>query len=126
MNIFDITTFQIIRSDSVVVSAQVGWLAGDLQRYNYSNAEDEIQEIEWTIQHVERIDDALELAELIYDNGGIESDNIKFGKDEVTLLAGNAKGWGESDVEVVLDSLLKIRVDMIDGKEKSDYFFLHF
>ena len=119
MYLFKIDRFKILEVTNKKINVQVGWPDdGSL----YYEEDEEVQEIEWDVQEFSNIEDALLLAEFIYDNNLIDIDKIIISPEELLKKI----QWNEKRFELALGTLLNIKVDMIDDGKKSDYFFIHF
>lgn len=119
MYLFKIDRFKILEVTNKKINVQIGWPDdGSL----YYEEDEEVQEIEWDVQEFSNIEDALLLAEFIYDNNLIDIDKIIISPEELLKKI----QWNEKRFELALGTLLNIKVDMIDDGKKSDYFFIHF
>ena len=119
MYLFKIDRFKILKVTNKKINVQIGWPDdGSL----YYEEDEEVQEIEWDVQEFSNIEDALLLAEFIYDNNLIDIDKIIISPEELLKKI----QWNEKRFELALGTLLNIKVDMIDDGKKSDYFFIHF
>lgn len=119
MLIFDINRFKILSSSNNTIKVQIGW-ADDGSAYY--DEDEETQEIEWDIQTFENMEDALSLAEYLIDNKLLISDKISISKEVLKEKI----GWDSCKYDDAIDTLLSIRVDMIDDGKRTDYFFVHF
>ena len=119
MLIFEIDRFWILNVSSTTIRAKVGW--PDDGRPNY-DANEEVQDIEWDVQYFQNIQDALQVSEFLFDAGYFRGDKILIDKDRIYREI----GWEKARTESAIDTLLRIKVDMLDDGEKSDYFFIHF
>lgn len=116
---FGIDRFQILAASENTVQAAVGW--PDEGQLGY-DPEEERQEIVWDVQNLEFIDDALELLEIAFSQGCFDSDKLSVPEDDLFHLT----GWERNKFNNALQDLLRIRVDMVDDKKNTDYFFVHF
>ena len=116
---FQINRFEVLKSNEKRIVALVGW--GDDGTPHYDRNEEE-QEIEWDVQIFENIDDALTISEYLFDKGLLRNDKISIERD----LLYKRIGWDRNRFDLAINTLLDIKVDMLDEGRKSDYFFLHF
>lgn len=123
MLLFDIDRFELYDDNKSVINACVGYPDDGSDDYDKN---EEIQNIQWTIQNFSNIDDALCVADVLRDNEYIYSDKITISENALHKECDVRYGWDLSRFEKALDTLLKIRVDMIDDGKKTDYFFVHF
>ncbi|PJZ66817.1 hypothetical protein CH371_01570 [Leptospira wolffii] len=119
MLLFKIDRFYIKNVTENSIRAIVGWPDDGLHIYD---ADEEIQEIEWEIQNISGIEDALVLAEVIISEEKIDIDRL----DEDIVSLQTILEWDDIRFNNALESLLAIKVDMIDDDEKTDFFFVHF
>ncbi len=121
--LFEINRFTILAESETTIRAVIGWPDDGEEYYE---AEEEIQEIEWTVQKFSNIEDTLALVGFIRDNRLISIDKIILSPEELFEKIEPTFNWDKNQFDLALDTLLNIRVDMIDEGKKSDYFFVHF
>ena len=119
MNTFGINRFRIYSEDANIIKAQVGWPDDGSDDYDEN---EEVQDILWHVQDEEAMEDALQLAEFIKDNGLISIDKIKI---DYELLQSKIN-WESKKFDAALNTLLSIKVSMLDNGEETDSFFIHF
>jgi hypothetical protein len=119
MLIFQIDKFWIISVSEVSIKARVGWADDGTPDYDMN---EEVQDIEWCIQHYDNLEDALSVAEYLIDNKLIRSDKISI--DYESLF--NRLFWKKDRFDAAVNTLLSIKVDMLDCGKKVDHFFVHF
>ena len=119
MLIFDINRFWILDVSETSVKARVGW--GDDGAPDYDEDE-EVQDIEWAVQPFENLEDALEIAEYLIDNKLVRGDKITIDKEALFKRI----SWDRDKYDAAIDTLLSIKIDMLDNGRKTDYFFVHF
>ena len=112
MQIHGVSTLDIIKHSEQTIHAKVAW-DDDLN---------DAQEIEWDIQNFDNLDQALTLAETLKSKNLISTDKFLIAEDEFAKHS----DLNPKELKRAIDTLLKIRVDMIDGRQRTDYFFLHF
>lgn len=112
MSLFRISRFKILSVDDKTIKAQVGW----------ADDEEESQDILWHIQDNDSMEDALTLGKTIYDNKLLSNDKIIV---DYEILQGKIN-WPSKKFEAALDTLLSIKVNMLDDGEETDIFFIHF
>lgn len=120
MLLFGINRFSYFESTQKVVRAQIGWGDGGSEDYD---ADEEVQNIEWEIQHFENIEDALKIACYLSDNNLVDLDKIILSKEE---LFERVKWKEQKRFNEAIETLLSIKVDIIDDGRKTDHFFIHF
>lgn len=119
MLMFEINRFWILGVTNKTISARVGWADDGSPDYE---EDEETQDVEWDILHVENMEDALEIAEYLIEEGLLEGDKITVCRGELLTRI----GWQKDRFEAAIDALLTIRVDMVDDGRRTDYFFVHF
>ncbi len=119
MMIFDINRFWILNASETFVKARVGWADDGVPDYD---EDEEVQDIEWAVQHFENFEDALEIAEYLIDNKLVRGDKVTIDKEELF----NRISWKKDKYDAAINTLLSIKVDMLDDGRKTDYFFIHF
>lgn len=119
MLIFKIDKFWIISVSDNSIKARIGWPDDGIPDYD---PDDEVQDIEWQVQHFDNIEDALSIVEYLIDNKLIKSDRISI--DYETLFT--HMSWERARYMAAVNTLLSLRVDMLDDGKKVDYFFVHF
>ncbi|TGL52670.1 hypothetical protein EHQ61_06300 [Leptospira wolffii] len=119
MLLFKIDRFYIKNVTENSIRAIGGWPDDGLHIYD---ADEEIQEIEWEIQNIKEMDDALALAEVIISKEKIDINRL----DEDVISLKTILKWNDIRFNRALEALLAIKVDMIDDNEKTDFFFVHF
>ena len=83
--------------------------------------DEEVQDIEWDVQYFDNLEDALELAEYLIDNKLVRSDKVTIDREELF----NRISWENDKYDAAINTLLSIKVDMLDEGRKTDYFFVH-
>lgn len=116
---FEINRFWIFSASETSIKARVGWPNNGVPDYDEN---EEVQDIEWDIQYLDNLEDALEVLEYLIDNDLMRSDKIKVGRE--TLF--ERMNWEKTRYNAAINTLLSIKVDMLDGGRKTDYFFVHF
>lgn len=119
MNIFGINRFRVYSADSKTIRAQVGWPDDGSDDYDET---EEVQDILWHIQDDESMEDALALGEFIREKNLISIDKISV---DYELLQSKVN-WESKKFDAALNTLLSIRVSMLDDGEETDSFFVHF
>lgn len=119
MLLFGINRFWILDVSENVVKGRVGW--GDDGTPNYDEDE-EVQDIEWDVQDFDNFEDALEISEFLIDKHLMLSDKITIDRGELSKQV----GWESSRYDAAVNTLLRVKVDMLDEGKKTDYFFIHF
>ena len=119
MLIFEINRFWIFSASETSIKARVGWADDGVSDYD---EDEEVQDIEWNVQHFNNLEDALELAEYLIDNTLMRSDKITIDREELF----NRISWKKDKYDAAINTLLSIKVDMLDEGRKTDYFFVHF
>jgi len=117
--LFKINRFTILGIADKTIKARIGWADDGSLGYH---EDEEVQDIEWDIQDLDYLEDALILAEFILDNKIIQGDKITITPDEFKKKL----GWEKSRYDSALKALLDIRVDMVDEGKRTDHFFVHF
>ena len=119
MLLFKINRFSILGTTGNTIKARIGWADDGSPGYE---EDEEVQDIEWDIEDLDCLEDALILAEFIIDNKIIGGDKITIKPDELN----SRLGWKKSRYDSAIEALLNIRVDMVDEGKRTDYFFVHF
>ena len=88
--------------------------------------EDELQEIYWDCKiSDEYLMGLTKLIEYIINNKLIYIDKIQIQKHQLSNQL-SSLGWTIEKTEDVIETLLSLKVDMIDCGQKTDSFFIHF
>ena len=88
--------------------------------------EDELQEIYWDCKiSDEYLMELTKLIEYIINNKLIYIDKIQIQKHQLSNQL-SSLGWTIEKTEDVIETLLSLKVDMIDCGQKTDSFFIHF
>lgn len=119
MLIFEINRFWVFSASETSVKARVGWADDGVPDYD---EDEEVQDIEWDVQCFDNFEDALELSEYLIDNKLIRVDKITIDREELC----NRISWGKDRYDAAINTLLRIKIDMLDNGRKTDYFFIHF
>lgn len=119
MLIFEINRFWIFSASETSIKARVGWPDDGAPDYDEN---EEVQDIEWDIQNFDNLEDALEISEFLIDTKLMLNDKITIDSEELFNLI----GWKKERYDAAINTLLSIKVDMLDGGRKTDYFFVHF
>jgi hypothetical protein len=101
------------------IKARIGWADDGTPDYD---EDEEVQDIEWDVQSFDSFEDALQISEFLIDNKLMLNDKVTI--DNVELF--NRLGWEKDRYDTAINTLLSIRVDMLDDGRKTDYFFVHF
>ncbi|MBO6727864.1 MAG: hypothetical protein JJ911_19555 [Rhizobiaceae bacterium] len=117
LTVFGIDRFTLLAVDSAVIRAKIGWPSDGSDRYD---ADEEIQEVSWSVDHDPVLGDALWLLQELSMREQICSDKITASESEILALVAELNLARNS-----LEKLLSIRVDMLDGGTKTDFFFVH-
>ena len=123
MILFEINRFTLLAESETSIRARIGWSDDGSPFYE---EEEEVQEIEWTIQHFANIDDAHALVSFVRDNRLISIDKIVVPPEELFEKVQPKFNWDQQRFDLALETLLNFKVDMIDEGKKSDFFFVHF
>jgi len=119
MSLFGINRFKILTLDSKTIKAQVGWPDDGTENYDEN---EEVQDILWHIQDDESIEDALTLGKFLLDNKLIANDKIVV---DYEILQSKIN-WDSRKFDTALQTLLSIKVSMLDDDKETDSFFIHF
>lgn len=119
MLIFEINRFWIFKVSETSIKARVGWADDGVPDYDQ---DEEVQDIEWGVQHFDNFEDALEISEYLIDNKLMRSDKVTINREELF----SRMSWEKDRYDAAINTLLSIRVDMLDEGRKTDYFFVHF
>ena len=119
MLIFDINRLWIFSASERTVKARVGWADDGTPDYD---EDEEVQDIEWNVQDFDNFEDALILSELLVDQKLMSNDRIMIDVDELF----NRIDWERNRYDAAVNTLLNVKVDMLDEGKKTDYFFVHF
>ncbi|VAW89997.1 hypothetical protein MNBD_GAMMA18-1386 [hydrothermal vent metagenome] len=119
MLIFEINRFWIFSASERTVNARVGWADDGTPDYD---EDEEVQDIEWDVQDFDNFEDALKLSELLIDQKLMLNDRITIDVDELF----NRIGWERDRYDAAVNTLLSVKIDMLDEGKKTDYFFVHF
>ena len=118
MRLFNITMFSLLNIDQEKIYALIAWREDC--KAGIPKLED-AQKVCWEIKPELKINDALLIGELAYESGWIYSDKLRIEKNKIQ----DYTGWTIERISTAVDSLLKLRVHMIDEEEITDNFFLH-
>ena len=118
MRLFGATMFSVIRVGHDSIRAVVAW--EDDCELGIPDPED-AQEVRWTWDAASETDDALTVGEYAYEAGWISLDRIRVDQEELR----NGLGWNPERVTNAVDTLLRLRAQMIDDGHPTDSFFLH-
>lgn len=119
MLVFEINRFWIFDASEETIKARVGW--ADDGSVDYDENE-EVQDIEWKVQGFQNFDDALEISSFLVDNKLMLNDKIIIDSEGIF----NRMGWEKNRCNAAINTLLSVKVDMLDKGKKTDYFFVHF
>ena len=119
MLIFGINRFWMFSASEKNIKARIGWADDGTPDYD---EDEEVQDIEWDVQSFDSFEDALQISEFLIDNKLMLNDKVTI--DNVELF--NRLGWEKDRYDTAINTLLSIRVDMLDDGRKTDYFFVHF
>lgn len=119
MTAFGIDRWKLISTSEKSVCAVVGWPDEGQPFYD---PEEETQEIRWKIQNLDLINESLGLLERLYSSGHFDSDKITISREQLFIFT----QWDKNKLDKVIETLLSIKVDMIDDGEKTDSFFVNF
>ncbi len=119
MLIFEINRFWIFSASERTVKARVGWADDGTPDYD---EDEEVQDIEWDVQDFDNFEDALEISELLIDQELMLNDRVTIDREELL----NRIGWEKDRYDAAVNTLLSVKVDMLDDGKKTDYFFVHF
>ncbi len=112
MSLFGISRFKIVSCDEKIIKAQVEWLED----------EEEVQDILWHVQDNGSMEDALMLGNFIFDNKLISNDKIIV---DYEILQSKIN-WDSKRFDRALNTLLSIKVSMLEEGKETDSFFIHF
>jgi len=119
MLIFEINRFWIFSVSEQTVKARIGWADDGAPDYD---EDEEVQDIEWDVQDFDNFEDALEISEFLIDHKLMLNDRIKIDMEQLF----NRIGWEKDRYDAAINTLLSVKVDMMDEGKKTDYFFIHF
>lgn len=119
MLIFEINRFEIFDASDTTIRGRVGWADDGSLDYD---RDEEIQDIEWEVQDHENFEDALRIAEQLIDERLMINDKISIGSEYLS----KQMGWDKNRYDAAINTLLDVKVDMLDEGKKSDFFFVHF
>lgn len=119
MSIFRINRFQIFSVTNTSVHALVGWADDGVVDYDEN---EEVQEVAWDIQEFENYEDTFLLAEYLLENDLMDNDKVMIEMSEL----GDRIEWEKGRYDAAINTLLEIKVDMIDEGKRTDFFFVHF
>lgn len=120
MLLFQIDRFWLLHATNEQISARVGFPPEEDFPNAHYDPEVEVQELVWDIQEID--DDALLLVEYLIDHQLVDIDKITVSSDELRARM----DWPAERLEKAIDSLLSVRVDMVDNGERTDFYFIHF
>ena len=124
MSVFEIDRFSISEISEGAIRATVGWPDDGTQK-DYDPKE-ETQEILWSVQDFQNIDDALTVLETAADLEKFDMDLIRLEPNDLSKIVATKYNWNEDKITEAIDTLLKIKVNMIDNGQATDSFFVHF
>ena len=119
MLIFEINRFWIFSASQKTIKARVGWADDGTPDYD---EDEEVQDIEWDVQSLDSIEDALDISEYLIDMKLMQNDKITIDREDLF----NRIGWEKDRYDAAVNTLLSLKVDMLDEGRKTDYFFVHF
>lgn len=119
MLIFGISRFWIFSASEKKIKARIGWADDGAPDYD---EDEEVQDIEWGVQHLDFFEDALQISEFLIDEKLMLNDKVTIESEELF----NRLGWEKDRYDAAINTLLSIKVDMLDDGRKTDYFFIHF
>ena len=117
MLLFGISHFEIAEVRGEVIRARVMWSEDEIIW-----GEVEPQEVEWDVPDDKYLDDAIKIVEFLIDNKLMDGDKITVDPDNLCLLM----DWKKSKFDAALNSLLSMRVEMVDDGVRTDFYFVHF
>ncbi|MBR4452638.1 MAG: hypothetical protein IKS33_00095 [Bacteroidales bacterium] len=85
----------------------------------------DIQQFIWNYNHNNSIEDAIALAEILWQEKLINGDKIIVTEEDIKKIL-HEKKWSEETISNSINFLLNVRVNMIDNGEVTDSFFVHF
>ena len=85
----------------------------------------DIQQFIWNYNHDNSIEDAIALAEILWQEKLINGDKIIVTEEDIKKIL-HEKKWSEETISNSINFLLNVRVNMIDNGEVTDSFFVHF
>ena len=118
MRLFRVSLFSLLDIKPQRIRAIIGWKEDFIG--GIPDSED-TQEVIWDCRSEETIDDALDVGEYAYDAGLIKSDRISVNVGDIQ----GQFGWKTARSEAALNTLLQLRVRMIDNGKETDEFLLH-
>lgn len=118
IRLFGVSMISILRVCEKHVDAIVAW---DDDCHDGIPDRDDVQNVRWEFTTSPQLNDALIVGEFAYDMGWIASDKVEL--DEMKLKSFLV--WDEDRTKIAIETLFKLKVQMIDGGEKTDSFFLH-
>ncbi len=119
MLIFEINRFWIFSVSETTVKARIGWADDGAPDYDEN---EEVQDIEWDVQDFNNFEDALEISEFLIDHKLMKNDKVTIDREALF----NRIGWEKDRYDAAINTLLSVKVDMLDKDKKTDYFFIHF
>ncbi len=119
MLIFGINRFWVFSASETSIKARIGWADDGAPDYD---EDEEVQDVEWSVQSLDSFEDALQISEFLIDEKLMLNDKVTIDKEELF----NRIGWEKDKYDVAINTLLSIKVDMLDDGRKTDYFFIHF
>lgn len=119
MLIFEINRFWIFEVSETSIKARVGWADDGTPDYD---EDEEVQDIEWDRQCFDNFGDALKISEYLIDHKLMRGDKITIDREGLF----DRMAWGKDKYDAAVNTLLSIKVDMLDNGRKTDYFFVHF
>ncbi len=119
MLIFEIDRFWIFSASEKNIKARIGWANDGTPDYD---EDEEVQDIEWSVQHLDGFEDALRISEFLIDEKLMLNDKVTIDSEELF----NRLGWEKNRYDAAINTLLSIKVDMLDDGRITDYFFIHF
>lgn len=118
MLIFEINRFWVFEVSEKTISGRVGWANDGTPDYD---EDEEIQDIEWDIQFFDNLQDALELSEYLIDKKLMHNDKVTIDSNELFIRV----GWQKARYEAAIETLMSVKVDMLDEGRRTDQFFVH-
>ena len=85
----------------------------------------DIQQFIWNYNHNNSIEDAIALAEILWQEKLINGDKIIVTEEDIKKIL-HEKKWSKETISNSINFLLNVRVNMIDNGEVTDSFFVHF
>ncbi len=118
IRLFGVSMISTLRVCEKHVDALVAW---DDDCHDGIPDHDDVQNVRWEFATSPYLNDALTVGEFAYDMGWISSDKVELDKMELQ----NVLGWDEDRIKSAIETLFKLKVQMLDDGEETDTFFLH-